>query len=368
MTRQWRAAVGLAAGLAAAVAAVPGCDKKAEPTTGGGGGAAGTPPGSGGDPTAAYGQVTPHKGAMPGTLPPAGSGGPPAGGFAPPGGPAPKRDPNNLGQPITLDPGGGEAPAPAPTAPPRKPGDLGQPITLDPGGGEPAGGDLPTPPPAGTVQFAADSPLAGAARQASQNNLKQILLAMHSHHDAYGFLPSGVYDASGQKPGLSWRVAILPFIEQDVLYKQFKLDEPWDSEHNKKLIGKMPKAFAVRGATVADGLTYYRAVVGPDAALTVPKGAGRAGMPVPGGKIVGITDGTSNTALVVEAADPVIWTKPDELAFGLKEPLPKLGGLFADKFHAGMGDGSVRPVPKATDEKVLRALLSARGGEVVDLP
>ena len=71
-----------------------------------------------------------------------------------------------------------------------------------------------------------------AARMQSKNNLKQIALAMHNYEATYGHFPHDITDKNG-KPILSWRVAILPFIEQDNLYKQFKLDEPWDSPNNR---------------------------------------------------------------------------------------------------------------------------------------
>src|SRR5262249_46508298 len=70
------------------------------------------------------------------------------------------------------------------------------------------------------------------ARRQSINNLKEIALAMHNRHDTYGFLPaSAIYSKNG-KPLLSWRVELLPFLDQQELYRQFHLDEPWDSEHN----------------------------------------------------------------------------------------------------------------------------------------
>jgi hypothetical protein len=336
MTRRVRTAVGLAAGLSVAVAVLPGCGGKADPTTdpgaGGGGGSAEKMKGmtAGGGPGGPGGYYDKMK-AMGGSAP----GGPPAG----PGGPAAPK--TGLGNPTVVTPDGGTAPA------------------VDP--------DLPTPPPAGTVQFPAGSVRVAAARPISENNLKQIMLAMHQFHDAHGFFPVGLYDGSGTKPGLGWRVALLPYLGEEALYRQFKPDEPWDGPANRKLIRQMPKVFAVAGSDLADGLTYYRAVVGKDAALSPPP-AGPPGAPAPGGRMQAITDGTSNTALIVEAADPVVWTRPDRLDFELTGPLPKLGGLFADRFHVGMGDGSVRSVPKNTDEKVVRALLSARGGEVVELP
>src|SRR5437879_3383271 len=76
-------------------------------------------------------------------------------------------------------------------------------------------------------------------RRASQNNLKQIGLAVHNYHDVNGKLPTDVVDSNGKRL-LSWRVLILPYIEQNNLYKQFKLDEAWDSDQNKKLLAKIP--------------------------------------------------------------------------------------------------------------------------------
>src|SRR5262249_54155708 len=91
---------------------------------------------------------------------------------------------------------------------------------------------------AGLLMPAVQKVRMAAGNAQGQNNLKQIALAMHNYNDAYnGKLPAhAIYSKDGKKPLLSWRVAILPFIEQDNLYQQFHLDEPWDSEHNKKLI------------------------------------------------------------------------------------------------------------------------------------
>ena len=120
--------------------------------------------------------------------------------------------------------------------------------------------------PAGGAPKAADEPAERKAtvsqRQRSLNNLKQILLALHNYHDAYGYLPADIHGKDG-KPLLSWRVAILPFIEQDACTGQFKLDEPWDSEHNLKLLAQMPNVYRVgiepKGATH----TYYQVFAGP---------------------------------------------------------------------------------------------------------
>src|SRR5436305_5428399 len=68
-------------------------------------------------------------------------------------------------------------------------------------------------------------------RTQSTNNLKQIALAMHNYHSNNGRFPPAYRAGKGGKALLSWRVLILPYVEQEALYKEFRLDEPWDSEH-----------------------------------------------------------------------------------------------------------------------------------------
>jgi Protein of unknown function (DUF1559) len=191
-----------------------------------------------------------------------------------------------------------------------------------------------------------------ASRSQSANNLKQIGLALHNYHDTMNTLPSAaVVDKKG-KPMLSWRVMILPYIEQDELYKEFKLDEPWDSDHNKKLIEKMPKTYALPNKLSKPGETHYR----------VPVGGGSMWDWVQGSTFAQITDGLSNTWMVVEAEEGVPWTKPDELEFDPKKELPKFGTKFNGGFHVLYGDGSVRffkSVPKQA-----AAMITKAGGEV----
>ena len=193
-----------------------------------------------------------------------------------------------------------------------------------------------------------------SARVKSFNNLKQMGLAIHNFHDTNGRFPFKERPM-GVHPGLSWRVAILPYIEADTLYRQFHLDEPWDSDHNKTLIEKMPKLFASpAGPEAKAGHTFYRMFDGPGTIYEVKT-------------LVDVTDGTSNTFMIVEAGEAGIWTKPEELEYDPKKPLPKLGGHFADGFCAVLADGSARFIRKGTDEKVLRAAITANGGETVTL-
>jgi hypothetical protein len=191
----------------------------------------------------------------------------------------------------------------------------------------------------------------------SLNNLKQIALSMHNYHDTYNALPpAAVCDKKGN-PQLSWRVLILPFIEESNLYQEFKLDEPWDSAHNKKLLAKMPKIYAIPGKTKEGGTdTYYRVFVGKGAAFDW----------ITGTKLSAITDGTSNTIMCVTAATAVPWTKPDELDFDPDKDMTKLlGAIVNGKVQVAMFDGSVRTFSKIPDKLTLKALITRDGGEVI---
>lgn len=203
----------------------------------------------------------------------------------------------------------------------------------------------------------ADEPPTRKEIQTSQNNLKQIGLAFHNYAAAYNdALPSDIYSKDG-KPLLSWRVAILPFVEADNIYKQFKLDEPWDSDNNKKLIELMPKLYAPVRGKVKAGHTFYQTFTGKDT-LFDDKGALF--------KIGTIPDGTSNTALVVEAGEAVIWSKPVDIVFDEKKALPKLGGLFGGELNVVRCDGSVIRVKKDFDEAEMKKLIMPADGQVID--
>jgi hypothetical protein len=197
-----------------------------------------------------------------------------------------------------------------------------------------------------------------AARAQGQNNLKQIGLAIHNYESAYGHFPAAaIADTKTGKRLLSWRVAILPFIEQENLYRRFKLDEPWDSPHNLPLSMTPIKVFQdPRGTATDPTLTYYKAFVGGGAMFDWAKPR----------SLAKITDGTSNTVMVASFGPPVPWAKPDDCEFDPTGPLPD---LFAPPFAAGtsvlMGDGSVRYFAPALDKKLLKALITADGGEDV---
>jgi hypothetical protein len=80
------------------------------------------------------------------------------------------------------------------------------------------------------------------------------------------------------------------------------------------------------------------------------------------------TDGTASSILVVEGEEAVPWTSPDDFVYDAKKPLPKLGHPGRDGFYAGMGDGSVRYLPKDIEEKALRTLITSQGGDLCPHP
>jgi hypothetical protein len=213
-----------------------------------------------------------------------------------------------------------------------------------------------------------------AARMESQNNLKELAIAMHNYHSVYQELPPAVvYDRDG-KPLYSWRVLILPFIEQEAIYRSYHLDEPWDSPHNKPLSAAVIKTFVLPGTTPSDQ-TYYRLFDGPGAAFDSDPRNGlmvfdpRFGLQkskkvsrIPGT----FPDGTSNTILIAEAGDPVPWAKPGDLRFDPNGPLPKLGGPYGGDFNVAMADASTRTIrAKMVSEKTLRAAITASGNDVL---
>jgi len=200
-----------------------------------------------------------------------------------------------------------------------------------------------------------------ARRTQSMNNLKQLLLALLVYENKEGSFPAHAsYDDEGS-PLLSWRVHILPMLEQQNLYNQFHLDEPWDSEHNKNLISQMPEIFLdpSSGLTPEQGKTHYLGVQGDQYVFTG----------TPDGKtLLSIRDGTANTIMLVQVGDDQakIWTKPEDWQPDAKKPLQGLtDNLHPGIFLAGFADGSVRAMSLDTDPQTLHALLTVAGGENV---
>lgn len=197
-----------------------------------------------------------------------------------------------------------------------------------------------------------------AARRAqSMNNMSQVVLCFRNAHLADRAFPAAFIADKDSKPLLSWRVAILPYIGQKDLYDQFKLDEPWDSEHNKKLIAKMPATYKSPSGNAAEGKTNYLAIRGNKMAFV-----GKDGL-----ELSDFDDEASHTIVLAEADDDkaVEWTKPADLEPTEKDPHAGLGGLHPEGILCGYADGSVRVVPYKIDAEVLWALFTRNGGEEI---
>lgn len=206
------------------------------------------------------------------------------------------------------------------------------------------------------VQAARES----ARRASSANNMKQIALAMHNYASAFASLPPRAnFDKQG-KPLLSWRVHLLPYFDAEALYKQFHLDEPWDSPHNRPLISQMPAVYKNPSSMAKAGMTTYLAVCGKG--LMFDGNQGR--------KFADIRDGTSNTIMVVEANDDraVPWTKPDDWQPDASQPLAGVGRAHPGGFEVAFADGSVRLIAKSIDPTMFYKMLTIAGGEPVKAP
>jgi hypothetical protein len=196
-----------------------------------------------------------------------------------------------------------------------------------------------------------------ASRIQTQNNMRQQVLAMQNYNDVNTHLPEAVPDPKLKGPTkLSWRVEIMPYVEAGNLYTMFHHNEPWDSPHNKNLQTMMPMVFhhPLHPQENAQGLTYFRVFTGNHTAF-------------PPGKLSRIPadfpDGTSNTILIVEAADPVPWTKPDELEYDSDKPLPRLGGHYAQGTSVALADGSVIMLRPKLSETTLRSAIDPNDGK-----
>lgn len=194
----------------------------------------------------------------------------------------------------------------------------------------------------------------------SRAQVRRLLAAMIEHERRQGAFPAQAsYDRAG-KPLLSWRVHLLPLLGQDALYKEFKLDEPWDSAHNQPLVKKLPAVYRPDDAKLAgQGRTRFVGPVGEN--LMFP---GKRGV-----RVAEVNDGLEWTVLIAEADDAhaVEWTRPADLKPDEKEPAKGLSARHADQYLFGLADGKPRFVPRAVPAFSLWGLFTRNQGEVLDV-
>ena len=208
-------------------------------------------------------------------------------------------------------------------------------------------------------------PAIQAAREAARraqctNNLKQIAIALHSYHDVYGSFPPAYLADSDGKPMHSWRVLILPFIEEQGLYTRYNFDEPWDGPNNSLLAAQIPAAYRCPSDLAGATTTNYAAITGPG---TVFDGATSS-------SISSITDGTSNTLMIGESTAGINWMEPRDLdvsqmSFGINGGPTEISSHHPGGAQAAFADGSIHFLSQVVNGQLLRSLTTKAGGEPV---
>ena len=170
-----------------------------------------------------------------------------------------------------------------------------------------------------TIAIAIATLIQESRRNGCDANLKRLGLALHDYHEAHGHFPAPAIVSTAGTPLLSWRVALLPQLGYQTLYARFHLDEPWDSPHNRSLVAEIPTELACPGGYGRrKGQTDYRVIVGPK---FDPYSVNTPFNPDRGVEIREMTDGTSNTILVVETDSRRPVDEARRPALGTKRPI-----------------------------------------------
>ncbi len=197
-------------------------------------------------------------------------------------------------------------------------------------------------------------------RQTS-SRLKHVALALLQYDDQKRHLPPAAVCDSDGRPLLSWRVLLLPYLGEEALYKEFRLDEPWDSPHNRPLLGRMPEAYAPTyrrrlKPPPGPGETFIHAFVGKGTAFE-----GRAGLSLR----TDFPDGLRQTVLVIAGGEPTPWTKPEDVVFAEGVALLPLRSAAPEHYFVAMADGSVQMVTLEVSEATLRAAVTRNASDTL---
>ena len=211
----------------------------------------------------------------------------------------------------------------------------------------------------------------------SSKNLKHLCIAALAFHDIYKMVPPpATVNPKNMQPLVSWRVMLLPYLEENILYNQIRLNEPWDSEHNRQSWTRMPKVYELPGKPNQEGKTYYQVFQGSGSVFSFQQfgelrqfGVNAFIMPSRF-RIATMPDGVSNTIFAVEAAEPVHWMKPDDIPFRVGPqgaPLNLVGNHWGDDtFHVAFFDSSVMRMRRTIPPDMLQHLITPDDGRVTD--
>ena len=197
-------------------------------------------------------------------------------------------------------------------------------------------------------------------RDMCANNLKQIALALLDYRSVYGHFPPASNGTLSQP--VSWRVVILPFLEQNDLYLQIKANGAWNSANNLALVKRMPRVFhCPSDSTAGEGETSYVMITGENTIGGTPGSGGVSPRQV--------TGEASKTILVLEVHGLKIpWTEPrditlEELIERMRTSAGRIGHVSG--FSVGTADGAVRQLSNQTDAETLRQLALINGNKPV---
>ena len=194
--------------------------------------------------------------------------------------------------------------------------------------------------------------------QASKGKMKEICLGLLAYENAHKHFPAAVIVGPDGKTTHSWRVEMLPYLGRQNDYANYRMNEPWDSENNLEVAKAAAEPFIVPSDDSTDDCGYFL-LTGPATPFDGKKTTG----------IRAVRDGTTNTVGLVEAKRKIPWSKPEDISYDPKKPLPKLGGFFEGGFHVGFLDGSILFLPQdEIDDETLRAMFTHAGGERAKRP
>lgn len=201
----------------------------------------------------------------------------------------------------------------------------------------------------------------------SASNVRQLIIAMHKYHSDHKTLPPAM-TMKEDKPLHSWRVLILPYIDGGNLAKQLKMDEPWNSPDNLKILESMPMPEFFHHPADKDGAskkTYYKVFtskpgIKPSAGFQPEKGFNLG--------YLELQDGTRETVAIVESGPPVLWYQPEDIDFDPKGAFPKLESPWPDnRVQVGFIDATVRGLWLGQHEDIWKAIVTRNGGEKADV-
>lgn len=212
-----------------------------------------------------------------------------------------------------------------------------------------------------------------ARKHQCRSNVKYLLLAMHNFEFQTGRFPPAV---TGNVT-VSWRVRLLPLLGENWQFKCYDQSKAWDATANRP-VGQTLITSMICPANYYpqdDNQRWFTAYSMPSSPRSIGESA-------EGISLKEISDGSSNTVLLVEACGAqIVWTEPREVDvasgfdFGINSngARPRTSGSLMSSYHrggafVGMADGSAKFMSQETDLSVVKAMLTIDGKEDLALP